>query len=43
MIINISLDALKAFLDACEDAEMLSESGVNVSLPPGGIAFLEWV
>ena len=25
MIINISLDALKAFLDACEDAEMLSE------------------
>ena len=25
MIINISLDALKAFLDACEDAELLSE------------------
>ena len=25
MIINFSLDALKAFLDACEDAEMLSE------------------
>lgn len=25
MIINISLDALKAFLEACEDAEMLSE------------------
>lgn len=25
------------------DAEMLSESGVNVSLPPGGIALLEWV
>lgn len=25
------------------DSEMLNEFGVNVSLPPGGVAFLEWV